>query len=105
MLPYEPHQSKIIYMRAARAEVQLEVELVRRRVVEEVKARAWTSEIRLWLWLLMARVMPGLEEQPRDMSIIPKTSQNADECKMHFVANLFLFFLGGGTSLRFLLLF
>lgn len=74
-------------MRAARAEVQLQVELVRRRVVEEVKARAWTSEIRLWL-LLMARVMPGLEEQPRDMSIIPKTSQNADECKMHFVANL-----------------
>lgn len=102
MLPYEPHQSKIIYMRAARAEVQLEVELVRRRVVEEVKARAWTSEIRLWL-LLMARVMPGLEEQPRDMSIIPKTSQNADECKMHFVANLFLFL--GGISLRFLLLF
>lgn len=43
----------------------------------------------------MARVMPGLEEQPRDMSIIPKTSQNADECKMHFVANLFLFFFGG----------
>lgn len=89
-------------MRAARAEVQLQVELVRRRVVEEVKARAWTSEIRLWL-LLMARVMPGLEEQPRDMSIIPKTSQNADECKMHFVANLFLFL--GGISLRFLLLF
>lgn len=67
-------------MRAARAEVQLEVELV-----EEVKARAWTSEITLWL-LLMARVMPGLEEQPQDMSIIPKTSQNASECKMHFVA-------------------
>lgn len=79
-------------MRAARAEVQFEVELV-----EEVKARAWTSEITLWL-LLMARVMPGLEEQPQDMSIIPKTSQNADECKMHFVATFL-----GGISFRFLL--